>query len=106
MRGPVLKRVTKIADIPSSERLLCEVALRTHAGWAERDPRSTPLPPYATSLRACYAMPSTDNAYGASCLRACYAMPGTDLALSAYEPHTLCAVLTFRMLVPERTGTT
>eukprot|EP00961_Rhodomonas_salina_P211617 2857511-Rhodomonas_salina.1 len=34
----------------------------------------------AMCLRACYAMPGTDLAYGAMCLRAYYAIPGTDRA--------------------------
>eukprot|EP00961_Rhodomonas_salina_P236057 3190258-Rhodomonas_salina.2 len=36
-----------------------------------------------TSLRACYAMSGTDEAYATICLRACYAMPGTDIGYAA-----------------------
>eukprot|EP00961_Rhodomonas_salina_P302176 3940745-Rhodomonas_salina.14 len=34
-------------------------------------------------LRAPYAMPGTDIAYGALSLRTCYAIPGTDVAYGA-----------------------
>eukprot|EP00961_Rhodomonas_salina_P074133 996149-Rhodomonas_salina.1 len=37
--------------------------------------------PYAIGLRACYAMPGTDKAYGVIGLRACYAMSGIHISV-------------------------
>eukprot|EP00961_Rhodomonas_salina_P261784 3537931-Rhodomonas_salina.5 len=52
---------------------------------------STPL-----GLRACYPMPGTGIAYGASGLGACYAEPGTAVAYGPTDlqcPGLQCAVL-------------
>eukprot|EP00961_Rhodomonas_salina_P301303 3940404-Rhodomonas_salina.4 len=51
---------------------------------------------YAISLRACYAKPGTDLAYGAFSLRNSYASPGTDVVYVATRKPVLIGRMVLR----------